>query len=76
MEGKMFVLYRSSTRVERTADVTIDETTIDDVLAALEAMAREGMPGDAELSITKQHDGTVRLHAFSACDMPAIREML
>ena len=71
MEGMMIANYRSSTRTERSAEVTLDEVTIETLLAALEAMVREGMPQDAEvtLRLSREHDPV--LVAFSAVDAPA-----
>ena len=53
MEGMMTIQYRSSTRTERSAEVTLDEVTIETLLAALEAMVREGMPQDAEVGFRR-----------------------
>ena len=76
MEGTMTVQYRSSTRTERSAEVTLDEVTIGELLAALEAMVREGMPQDAEvtLRISREHDPI--LAAFSAVETPASKELI
>ena len=71
MEDTMTIQYRSSTRTERSAEVTLDEVTIGALLAALEAMVREGMPQDAEvtLRLSREHDPI--LAAFSAVETPA-----
>ena len=53
MGGTMTVQYRSSTRTERSAEVTIEVLTIEALLAALEAMVREGMPQDAEVGFRR-----------------------
>jgi len=76
MEGMMTVQYRSSTRTERSAEVTLDEVTIESLLAALEAMVREGMPQDAEvtLRLSREHDPI--LAAFSAVETPASKELI
>jgi hypothetical protein len=76
MEGMMTVQYRSSTRTERSAEVTLDEVTIGALLAALEAMVREGMPQDAEvtLRLSREHDPI--LAAFSAVETPATKELI
>jgi len=76
MEGMMTVQYRSSTRTERSAEVTLDEVTIGALLAALEAMVREGMPQDAEvtLRLSREHDPI--LAAFSAVETPASKELI
>ena len=76
MEGMMTVQYRSSTRTERSAEATLDEVTIETLLAALEAMVREGMPLDAEvtLRLSREHDPI--LAAFSAVDAPATKELI
>jgi len=76
MEGMMTVHYRSSTRTERSAEVTLDEVTIGALLAALEAMVREGMPQDAEvtLRLSREHDPI--LAAFSAVETPATKELI
>jgi len=76
MEGMMTVNYRSSTRTERSAEVTLDEVTIGALLAALEAMVREGMPQDAEvtLRLSREHDPI--LAAFSAVETPATKELI
>ena len=76
MEGMMTVNYRSSTRRERSVEVTLDEVTIETLLAALEAMVREGMPQDAEvtLRLSREHDPI--LAAFSAVETPATKELI
>ena len=76
MEGKMTVHYRSSTRTERSAEVTLDEVSIETLLAALEAMVREGMPQDAEvtLRLSREHDPV--LAAFSAVEQPLTWELI
>ena len=76
MEGMMTVQYRSSTRTERSAEVTLDEVTIGALLAGLEAMVREGMPQDAEvtLRLSREHDPI--LAAFSAVETPATKELI
>ena len=71
MEGKMIVQYRSSTRTERSAEVTLDELTIGALLAGLEAMVREGMPQDAEITLRLSREHDPILAAFSAVETPA-----
>ena len=71
MEGKMTVQYRSTTRTERSAEVTLDELTIGALLAALEAMVREGMPQDAEITLRLSREHDPILAAFSAVETPA-----
>ena len=76
MEGKMTVTYRSSTRTERSAEVTLDEVTIETLLAALEGMVREGMPQNAEvtLRLSREHDPI--LAAFFAIETPVTQELI
>ena len=77
MEGTMTIQYRSSTRTERSAEVTLDEVTIGALLAALEAMVREGMPQDAEVTLRLSREGhDPILAAFHAVDAPATKELI
>ena len=71
MEGMMIANYRSSTRTERSAEVTLDELTIGALLAALEAMVREGMPEGAEITLRLSREHDPILAAFSAVETPA-----
>ena len=71
MEDTMTIQYRSSTRTERSAEVTLDELTIGALLAGLEAMVREGMPQDAEITLRLSREHDPILAAFSAVETPA-----
>lgn len=76
MEGTMTIQYRMSTRTERSAEITLDEVTIETLLAALEAMVREGMPQDAEVTLLLSREHDPILVAFSAIDAPATKELI
>jgi len=76
MEGTMTIQYRSSTRTERSAEVTLDEVTIGALLAALEAMVREGMPQDAEVTFRMSREHDPILAAFHAVETPATKELI
>ena len=76
MEGMMTVQYRSSTRTERSAEVTLDEVTIETLLAALEAMVREGMPQDAEVTFRRNSTNDAVVSAFHAVDAPATKGLI
>jgi hypothetical protein len=71
MEGTMAVNYRRSTRTERSAEVTLVEVTIGALLAALDAMVREGMPEDAEVTFRRNSTDDAVIAAFSAVETPA-----
>ena len=76
MEATMTIHYRSSTRTERSAEITLDKVTIETLLAALEAMVREGMPQDAEVTLGLSREHAPMLAAFSAVDAPATKELI